>query len=203
MKVRHPNHWTAREVLSFPTLFCPTLLLHRSPPVSLLSLSLSHPQPTLHTHTPQVCEWQSLTSPPHLVHPSVCLSNSPKWTLHTRKPAPRPSQPHPPPPLPLLWLRSCLWSWHCGTFPSMSTPVLCHWESCHICLAALPGSFHLGDFTGIAVFASGSCGQNCPEESKDLALSPVPHSPCTGLLSRLQTGLPLNAWVVWVLRCLH
>ena len=97
VKVRHPNHWTAREVPSFPSLFCPTLLLHRSPPVSLLSLSLSHPQPTLHTHTPQVCEWQSLTSPPHLVHPSVCLSNSPKWTLHTRKPAPRPSQPHPPP----------------------------------------------------------------------------------------------------------
>ena len=82
-------------------------------------------------------------------------------------------------------------------------PVPCHWESCPICLAALPGSFHLGDFTGIAVSASGSCGQNCPEESKDLALSPVPHSPCTGLLSRLQTGLPLNAWVVWVLRCLH
>lgn len=51
MKVRHPNHWTAREVPSFPSLFCPTLLLHRSPPVSLLSLSLSHPQPTLHTHT--------------------------------------------------------------------------------------------------------------------------------------------------------
>ena len=98
VKVRHPNHWTAREVLSFPSLFCPTLLLHRSPPVSLLSLSLSHPQPTLHTHTPQVCEWQSLTSPLHLVHPSVCLSNSPKWTLHTRKPAPRPSQPHPPTP---------------------------------------------------------------------------------------------------------
>ena len=97
MKVWHPNHWTAREVLSFPSLFCPTLLLHRSPPVSLLSLSLSHPQPTLHTHTPQVCEWQSLTSPPHPVHPSVCLSNSPKWRLHTRKPAPCPSQPHPPP----------------------------------------------------------------------------------------------------------
>ena len=51
VKVRHPNHWTARDVPSVPSLFCPTLLLHRSPPVSLLSLSLSHPQPTLHTHT--------------------------------------------------------------------------------------------------------------------------------------------------------
>ena len=98
VKVRHPNHWTAREVLSFPTLFCPTLLLHRSPPVSLLSLSHTPNPLSTHTHTPQVCEWQSLTSPPHLVHPSVCLSNSPKWTLHTRKPAPRPSQPHPPTP---------------------------------------------------------------------------------------------------------
>ena len=97
VKVRHPNHWTPGKFPRFP-LFCPTLLLHRSPPVSLLSRSLSHPQPTLHTHAPQVCEWQSLTSPPHLVHPSVCLSNSPKWTLHTRKPAPRPSQPHPPTP---------------------------------------------------------------------------------------------------------
>ena len=51
VKVRHPNHWTAREVLSFPSLFCPTLLLHRRPPVSLLSLSLSHTPNPLSTHT--------------------------------------------------------------------------------------------------------------------------------------------------------
>ena len=126
VKVRHPNHWTAREVLSFPSLFCPTLLLHRSPPVSLLSRSLSHPQPTLHTHAPQVCEWQSLTSPPHLVHPSVCLSNSPKWTLHTRKPAPRPSQPHPPPPTPV-------------TLTSFLSVILALWDfSLHVHTCSLP-----------------------------------------------------------------
>ena len=126
VKVRHPNHWTAREVLSFPSLFCPTLLLHRSPPVSLLSRSLSHPQPTLHTHAPQVCEWQSLTSPLHLVHPSVCLSNSPKWTLHTRKPAPRPSQPHPPPPTPV-------------TLTSFLSVILALWDfSLHVHTCSLP-----------------------------------------------------------------
>ena len=201
MKVRHPNHWTAREVLSFPTLFCPTLLLHRSPPVSLLSLSHTPNPLSTHTHhksvSGKVSHLHRTRCTPVFVSPTARNGDYTPGSLLLVHPSP------PPPQLPLLWLRSCLWSWHCGTFPSMSTPVLCHWESCPICLAALPGSFHLGDFTGIAVFASGSCGQNCPEESKDLALSPVPHSPCTGLLSRLQTGLPLNAWVVWVLRCLH
>ena len=187
-----------RFPLSFVPCCCSTAAL-LSP--SSVSLSLSHTPKPPSTHT---CHKSVSGKVSHLhrtlVHPSVCLSNSLQWRLHTRKPPPRPSQPHPPTP---VTLTSFLWSWHCGTFPSMSTPVPCHWESCPIYLAALPGSFHLGNFMGISVAASGFCGQNCPEERKDLALSPGPHSPCTGLLSRLQTGLPLNAWVVWVLRCLH
>lgn len=165
------------------------LLLHRSPPVSLLclSLSLTHPQATLHTHMPQVCEWQSLTSPPHPGAPQ-CLSLKQPAMEITHQEASSSSIPAPPPYsgyFDFVLVILALWD-----FSSMSTPVPCHWESCPICLAALPGSFHLGNFMGISVAASGFCGQNCPEERKDLALSPVPHSPCTGLLSRLQTGLP-------------
>ena len=178
------------------------LLLHRSPPVSLLclSLSLTHPQATLHTHMPQVCEWQSLTSPPHPGAPQ-CLSLKQPAMEITHQEASSSSIPAPPP--------------YSGYFDFVLV-ILALWDfslHVHTCslplgvLSHLPCSpsrlFHLGDFTGIAVCASGSYGQNCPEERKDLALSLVPHSPCTGLLSRLQTGLPLNAWVVWVLRCLH
>ena len=54
-----------------------------------------HP-PSPHTHHKSV---SGKVSHLHrtLGHPSGCLSNSPKWRLHTRKPAPPPSQPPPPP----------------------------------------------------------------------------------------------------------
>ena len=201
VKVQHPNHWTPRKVS-----WIPSLLSHAAAPpqpscLPPVSLSLSHSQPTLHTHTPQVCEWQSLTSPPHPGAPQ-CLSLKQRAMEITHQEASSSSIPAPPPtPLTLtssLSVILALWdfSLHVHTC-SLPLGVLSH-------LPCSPSRlFHLGDFTGIAVCASGSYGQNCPEERKDLALSPVPHSPCTGLLSRLQTGLPLNAWVVWVLRCLH
>ena len=98
VKVWHPNHWTAREVPSFPSLSCPMLLLHRSPPVSLLwlSLSLTHPQATLPTHTPQVCEWQSLTSPPHPGAPQWLSLKQPEMEI-THQEACSSSIPAPPP----------------------------------------------------------------------------------------------------------
>lgn len=191
VKVWRPNHGTASEVASFPSAFCPTLLLYSSPSVSLLclSLSLSHAPNPPSTHTPQVCEWYSLASPPH-PGAAQCLSLKQRAMEVT----------HPVTLTSFLSVILALW-----TFPDMSTPVPCLWEFCHICLAAFPDSFTLTTLreSGIAVSASGFCGQNCPEERKDLALSQRPHSPCTGLLSRLQTGLPLNAWVLWGLRRLH
>ena len=97
--MQHPNHWTPRKVS-----WIPSLLSHAAAPpqpscLPPVSLSLSHSQPTLHTHTPQVCEWQSLTSPPHPGAPQ-CLSLKQPAMEITHQEASSSSIPAPPPPPP-------------------------------------------------------------------------------------------------------
>ena len=127
VKVRHPNHWTAREVLSFPSLFCPTLLLHRSPPVSLLSLSLSHtPNPlSTHTHHKSV---SGKVSHLHRTGAPQCLSlKQPKMEI-THQEACSSSIPAPPPPTPTP-----------VTLTSFLSVILALWDfSLHVHTCSLP-----------------------------------------------------------------
>lgn len=51
MKVRHPNHWTAREVSSFPSLLSHAAAPPQPSCLPPLSLSLSHTPNPLSTHT--------------------------------------------------------------------------------------------------------------------------------------------------------
>lgn len=127
VKVRHPNHWTAREVLSFPSLFCPTLLLHRSPPVSLLSLSLSHTPNPLSTHT----HHKSVSGKVSHLHRTWCTPVFVSQTARNGHYTPgslllvHPS-PTPPPPTPV-------------TLTSFLSVILALWDfSLHVHTCSLP-----------------------------------------------------------------
>ena len=125
VKVRHPNHWTSREVPWFPSPFCPTLLLHRSPPVSLLSLS--HTPNPLSTHT----HHKSVSGKVSHLHRTWCTPVFVSQTARNGHYTPgslllvHPS-PTPPPPTPV-------------TLTSFLSVILALWDfSLHVHTCSLP-----------------------------------------------------------------